>query len=198
MTTGLAVPVRSTGRALPLIAFVALVAGLALAGTMIAILTLAAGHEDGGLPGTSAIGHPITTSFGTITVESAETISGLTSGDLGGVTHGIQNLVLSDKAQVEVAVLFANTGDVPVRVTPSQFQLIVEGTPDPVAPTGSTMRPLSLEPGASVEASLTFVVPQSGARMTVGYADPGNAAAITVPIGILGQAPAVPDDEHPH
>jgi hypothetical protein len=198
MTAGLAVPARSTGRTLPLVAIVALVAGLALAGTMIAILTLTAGHEDGGLPGTSAIGHPITTTFGTITVEGAETLGGLTSGDLGGVTHGIQNLVLSDKAQVEVTVLLANTGDAPVRVTPSQFQLIVEGTPDPVAPTGSTMRPLSLEPGASVEASLTFVVPQSGARMTVGYADPGNAAAVSVPIGILGQVPAVPDDGHAH
>ena len=198
MTSGLAVPARSTGRALPLVAFVALVAGLALAGTMIAILTLAAGHEDGGLPGTSAIGHPITTTFGTMTVEGAETLGGLTSQDLGGVIYGIQNLVLSDKAQVEVTVLLANTGEVPVSVEPSQFQLLVEGTPDPVVPTGSTMRPLSLEPGASVEASLTFVVPQSGARMTVGYADPGNATAITVPIGILGQAPAVPDDEHPH
>jgi len=198
MTIGLAVPARSTGRTAPLVAFVALVAGLALAGTMIAIVTLTAGHEDGGLPGTSIISHPVTTSYGTITVEHAETLGGLTSGDLGGVTHGIQNLVLSDKAQVEVAVLFANASDVPVRVTPSQFRLIVEGTPDPVAPTGSTIRPLSLAPGASVEASLTFVVPQSGARMTVGYVDPGNAAAIRVPIGVLGQAPAVPDDEHPH
>jgi hypothetical protein len=198
MTVSLAVPARSTGRTLPLVAFVALVAGLALAGTLIAILTLTAGHEDGGLPGTSVVGHPITTSYGTMTVESAETIGGLTSQDLGGVTHGIQNLVLSDKAQVEVAVLFANAGDAPVRVDPSQFRLVVEGTADPVEPTGSTIRSLQLAPGARLEASLTFVVPQSGARMTVDYVDPGNAAAITVPIGILGQAPASPDNGHAH
>jgi hypothetical protein len=198
MTIGLAVPARSTGRTAPLVAFVALVAGLALAGTMIAIVTLTAGHEDASLPGTSVIGHPITTSYGTMTVQGAQTIGGLTSGDLGGVTHGIQNLVLSDKAQVEVSVLFANTSGASVLVSPSQFRMVVEGAAKPVEPTGSTIRPLELAPGASVEASLTFVVPQSGARMTVGYADPGSAAAITVPVGILGQAPAATDDGHAH
>ena len=200
MTTALAIPARSTGRTrtASLVVLVALVAGLAMAGTAIAILTLAGGHEDGGLPEASAIGHPITTSYGSMTVQHAETLGGLTSQDLGGVTHGIQNLVLSDKAQVEVSVLFANTGGAAVPIDPSQFFLLVEGSADPVAATGSTVRPVQLQSGASLEASLTFVVPQSGARMTVGYTDPGGAAAISVPIGVLGQAPAVPDDGHPH
>ena len=90
MTASLVVPARNPGRArtASLVGLVALVAGLAMAGTAIAILTLAGGHE-GGLPEAAAIGHPITTSYGTMTVQHAETLGGLTSEALGGVTHGI-------------------------------------------------------------------------------------------------------------
>ena len=198
MTAALAAPPRAAGRPFALVGLVGLVAALALAGALIAIVTFTAGDADGGHVDAPEIGHAIPTSFGAVTVQRAQTLAGLTSGDLGGVTHGIQNLVLSDKAQVEVAFLLGNTSGAPVRVDPSQFRLIVQGATDPVAVSGSTVQPLWLRPGASVEASVTFVVPQSGAQMTVAYQDPGAAAAITVPIGILGQAPATVDDGHAH
>lgn len=198
MTAGVAAPTRSTGRGFVLVAFVAFVLALAMAGAVVAILALAAGHDEDAHSGV-ALGQPIATSFGTVTVSSSETLGGLTSGDLGGVTHGIQNLVLSDKAQVEVFVAFTNTSGSSVLVEPAQFRLLVQGTADPVVPTGSTMEPLRLKSGASVEAGITFVVPQSGAPMTVAYQDPGASAdaAITVPIGVLGQAPAA-DPGHTH
>ena len=196
MTATLDFPARRSS--LPLLAFVGIVGLLALAGGALALGSITAGTEDADHEHAVAIGEPIATSYGSITVLRVERLGGLTSQDLGGVTHGIQNLVLSDKAQVEVAVLIANTGDAQVRVEPSQFRLIVDGAPDPAVPTGSTMQPLSLQPGASVEASISFVLPQSGATMAMGYRDPGNAAAITVPIGNLDRAPAVPDDGHSH
>jgi hypothetical protein len=198
MTAALAAPPRAAGRPFALVGLVGLVAALALAGALIAVLAFTAHDEDGGHAHPAELGLAIPTSFGAVTVEHATTLGGLTAGDLAGVTHGIQNLVLSDKAQVEVSFLLGNTGDAPVRVDPSQFQLLVEGSSKPVDVTGSTVHPLWLRPGASVEASVTFVVPQTGAQMSVAYQDPGAAAAITVPIGSLGEAPAPVDSEHSH
>ena len=172
-----------------------IVTGLAMVGTLIAIDTFTAAHDEALSPHAASVGDPIATSYGSITIQHVTTIGGLTSQELGGMTHGIQNVVLSDGAQVEVSVLLANRGDRTVRVTPSQFYLTVEGAAEPAAASESSIKPLALKAGASVEATLTFVVPQSGARMSVGYADPGGAR-ITVPAGQLGLAPVIADDGH--
>ena len=179
------------------VALVAVVAALALAGAWLAITAFTAGHGDAGLPLSTFVGERIATSYGSMTVEHVEDIGGLTPDDLGGVTHGIQNLVLSDSAQVEVSVLFANESGTPVQVSPAQFRLVVEGTATPVEPTGSTIRPLLLQAGASLEASMTFVVPQTGAQLSVTYADPGGAQ-VSVPAGKLGQAPPDAGGGHAH
>jgi hypothetical protein len=190
----------STRKPIPVpavVALVAAVAALALAGAWVAITAFTAGHDDAGLPPAAFVGQRIATSYGSVTVEHVEDIGGLTSEDLGGVTHGIQNLVLSDSAQVEVSVLFANESGSSVQVSPAQFRLIVEGTAAPVEPTGSTIRPLQLQSGASLEAGITFVVPQTGAQLSVAYTDPaGNL--ITVPAGKLGQAPPDTGGGHTH
>ena len=179
------------------VALVAVVAALALGGAWLAITAFTTGHDDAGQPHADFVGERITTSYGSFTVQHVEDIGGLTSNDLAGVTHGIQNLVLSDSAQVETAVLFTNESGDSVQVSPSQFRLVVDGTADPVEPTGSTIRPLLLQPGASLEASMTFVVKQTGARLSVTYADPGGAL-ITVPAGVLGQAPPDTGNGHSH
>lgn len=172
-----------------LIAFITLTSGVAMAGTAIAILTMAASPEDAVLSRTPAIGHPVTTSYGSMTIGQVERIGGPTAQDLGGMTHGIQSLVRSDEAQVVVSILLVNGSDRPVRVEPAQFRLTVEGATDSVVPTGSSIRPLRLASGVSIEASLVFVVPQTGAHISVVYADPGGPP-ITVPAGQLGEAPA--------
>jgi hypothetical protein len=195
MTASLVLPARS--RPVPLIAYTAIVAVLAVTGGALAIGAFTAAGSDAGHAAHLAIGEPIATSYGAVTFEHVTVLGGLTSQDLGGVTHGIQNLVLSDQAQVEVSVLVVNRGDQGVRVNPGAFTLLVEGSPDPVELSGSTIRPLTLQPGASVEATLTYVVPQGGARISVAYADP-DGEQFLVPAGTLDQAPAVPDGGHTH
>jgi len=174
-----------------------IVAALAMVGTLIAIDTFTAAHDEALSPHAASVGEPIATSYGSITIQHVTTIGGLTSQELGGMTHGISNLVLSDGAQVEVLVLLANQSDRTVRVTPSQFSLSVEGATELAAPSQSSIKPVTLKAGASVEATLTFVVPQSGARMSVVYRDPGGAGII-VPAGQLDTAPTVADDGHSH
>ena len=173
------------------------VAVLAMVGTLVAIGTFTAAHDEALSPHAASVGERISTSYGSITVQHVTTIGGLTSQELGGMTHGISNLVLSDGAQVEVSVLLANQSDRTVRVTPSQFSLSVDGATELAAPSQSSIKPVTLNAGASVEATLTFVVPQSGARMSVVYRDPGGAGII-VPAGQLDTAPTVADDGHSH
>jgi hypothetical protein len=181
-------------------AVVALVAVVALAavGGWLAILALAGPDQHAHGSTAVAIGDEIATSFGSLTVQRADTLDGLTPADVGGMTHGVSGLVLSDSAQEAVTVLLANTSSSQVLMDPEQFRLIRGDTGESLAPTGSTMRPMTLEPGANVGASITFVVPRTGMQMSFRYRDPGSAAEITVPLGRLDQAPASAGDPHPH
>lgn len=191
MTAGVAVRPGSNGRGLAMALFVTLVAGLAMAGTAIAIQALATVPEADDHAEAAAVGHPITTTFGSLTVVHAQTIDGLTAEDMwNGMSHGIQSLVQPDEAQVAVSISLANTGDRPIRVDPGQFAVVVEGEAGPVAPTGTTVQPLALQPGSTVDGTLVFVVPLTGASATFSYADPGGPP-ITMPMGRLDEAPAV-------
>jgi hypothetical protein len=175
-----------------LVALVVVVAALALHGVELAAGVLRAGPAAAPAP---ALGEPLSTSFGSLTVEHAQTIDGLTSGDMwNGMTHGIQSLVQPDEAQVAVAVYLANASGRAVPVDPGQFRLIVDGRSDPVAPTGTTVLPLSLMPGSGVRGTLVFVVPLGAARTSVTYLDPAGPP-ITVAVGVLGEAPP-PDPGH--
>jgi hypothetical protein len=170
-----------------LLAFIFVVALLALYGAELAVGAFRAGAAQ---PGAPAVGESIPTSFGSVTVETAQTIDGLTSKDMwSGMTHGIQSLVQPDEAQITVAVYLANDGDRAVLVDAGQFRLAVEGRGDAVVPTGTTILPMRLQPGSGVRGTLAFVVPLDGALTSVVYMDPGGPP-ITVPVGTLNEPPA--------
>lgn len=193
MTTTLDLP--SPGPSGLQLAFGGIVLAIGVAGAMLATTSFlaAAAPKEAQL---EAVGEVIPTSYGSMTVEHVATIGGLTPEALGGVTHGIQNLVLTGQAQVEVSVMVVNSGSDRIAVVPDQFTLEVAGVDGPVPMAGSTIKPLRLAAGGSVEATLTYVVPESGAAMTVHYADPGGAV-VDVDGGVLGKV-APPADEHTH
>ena len=70
------------------------------------------------------INEPAATSFGSIVVSEADDLIGLTSQDLAGVTHGIQNLVLIDKTQIQLTVALLNRSSSAVSYAPDQFTLV--------------------------------------------------------------------------
>ena len=188
MTASLVLPAR--GQSAALLVLVGAVMALALVGGMFALQAFAGGGEDTLHEGAAAIGEPIDTSFGSITVERAQTIDGLTAKDMSnGMSHGIQSLVQPDEAQVAVAVYLVNEGGRALAVDAGQFRLVVEGRADAVIPTGTTIQPIQLQPGSGVRGTLAFVVPLDGARTSVVYLDPGGPS-ITIPVGRLDEAPA--------
>ena len=184
------------GSRIALLTIANVVALLAAAGFVAACIALLPAQNDSVSGVGPGVGDPAATSYGTITVQHVETIDGLTAQDLGGMSHGIADLVETDEAQVLVSVLAVNDSDDPVFVEPGQFALLVEGSTEALVPTSSTVKPLELQPGASVEASVIFVAPLSGAAISVGYADP-DGSVVVIPAGGLGQAPAG-DPTPPH
>jgi hypothetical protein len=127
------------------------------------------------------------TSFGAITVQSVETMGGLTSEELGGMTHGIQSLVTQDKAQIEVALTLTNRLDHEVAYTPATFAIIAGPGGTPIEPDNSTLPAGQIRPNASIETTLSFVVPRDGSQFWIEFREPGEPASALVSLGQVDQ-----------
>ena len=167
-------------------------------------------------PGLS-VGQAVRTSSGSLTVTAAALNNGLTSEELGGMSHGVSSLVGSGKAEVAVTLTVVNDGDAPLPLSPSQFTMVTgrgstpTSTPQSVA--GGTVQVDGSVPAhASVDARLAFVTTTDGSRLWLRYTDPGTAHVVQVdlgraatiapaPGGHAGHASAslpVPAEDHDH
>ena len=153
------------------------------------------------------INQPADTSFGSIVVSEADDLIGLTSQDLAGVTHGIQNLVLIDKTQIQLTVALLNRSGSAVAYSPEQFTLITShnqifdqrwqirswwkntnSTPqgqsnEVILTSGATIHNGELRPRSNIEATLSFVVPRDGSSYILQYLDPGNNQIVQIDLG---------------
>lgn len=178
----------SVRRQQPRIAFVyavvAVIAALAIAGSMIAfkILTSEAPAGIQGHQGAHGIGHAVETSFGVVAVQHAEKLGGLTSQALGGMTHGINGLVTSEKMQVQVSTTITNLSDETVDYSPAQFTLRNDKGKK-VGAFGSSIGPGTLQPDAAVDARITFVVPRKDASFELLFSDPEKSEPIVIDLG---------------
>ena len=160
--------------------FVAAVAAAAIVGVVLAVSLLtgpAAGHTErrSGRRAASAVAEDIPTRFGFVAVEHAETVKGLTSKDLAGAVHGIGDFVGAERAMVKASVTLRNGPVRPLDYSPRQFTLVATGKDGkarryPVS--NASVRDGILQPDAAVDASLGFVIPRTGARLSLEFADP--------------------------
>lgn len=166
-------------RVLPLYFLVALVILLIVWGSSLAYKTL-----DQRPPQISGINQPVETSFGSIIVSEADDLIGLTSQDLAGVTHGIQNLVLVDQTQIQLTVALLNRSGQRVSISPKHFTLVnPENTGEVILISNATIRDGELQPRSNIEATLSFVVPRDGASYILQYQDPGNDQIVEIDLG---------------
>ena len=133
----------------------------------------------------------VDTSFGSLTVNGADILAGLTAQDLGGVVHGISGLVLSDKAQAQVSVTLRNTSNAALPYNPELFRLREGATGQPIAPMGLAGEGV-VPAGTSVDLLLDFVVTRSGDELFFEFQDLGSGKPVVVRIGPTDLAP--PDD----
>lgn len=179
---------------LPLIGLLALVLAVASTGAVLTARSVAGGaqaeHGHGSVPnGPLTAGQGIRTSFGAVAVEYAVRLTGLTSKDLAGMTHGVKNYVPPGSSQVQVAVTLANQLDKTHAYSPGQFRLIAGTRERPSAdakrltPTGATFKPGTLQPDAAIEGTVSFVVPNKGAHLWVEFKDPAKKRPMLVELG---------------
>lgn len=106
-------------------------------------------------------------------VMEAEQVAGLTDADLGGMSHGVNGLVTSDKALVRVG-LSVTAGDTDTTYDATVLTAVVAGQPSGASPiAGSLPVKGRLAAHAHLEGSLSYVLPRDGAHVVL-TAGPGT------------------------
>lgn len=102
-------------------------------------------------------------------VSHVEQVSGLTTEDLSGMSHGIQGLVTDGEALVRVRItVTAPAGGGGVAYDPSRLLVFEPGSGPGHAPVGGSVASGHLAPGASVEGLLSYVLPRAGEEISLG------------------------------
>ena len=174
----------------------ALVGALAVVGAGLAVRTVLASRSN---PATSAAGTTVRTSWGTMQVHQSEVVSGLSDRALGGMSHGVQNLVSAGKAQVAVTVTLHNSSSQVVKYDTNQFRLLVgHGSPSSaqIPPLGTSLSAGELRKGGTVEGTVSFVTVADGSQLWLQLADRGQN--VLVAVGAATPPDSTPDEGGPH
>ena len=123
------------------------------------------------------------------TVTHAEQVKGLSDADLGGASHGIGNLVSSEKALVTVTLVVSG-GNSPTSYDASVLRAFATGSSVGFSPAGGTLGPGRLGAHARIDGSLSFVVPRNGVQLVLRA--PGDSRE--VPLLQVDNAPAGAND----
>jgi hypothetical protein len=175
------------------LALVLALAGAVFSARLVTSSTAAAVDQHGAhQPGAAG---SVRASFGSLAVTDMRTLPGLTSRALAGVTH-FPSYVPPTAMRVQVPVVLTNALDGPVRYDPEQFRLRA-GSRTTRASGGSTLA-TGLEPGASLEVRLEFVVPRGGSRLRLEFRDPGRLRPIVIDLGRARERAVKKVEAHAH
>lgn len=175
------------------IALVLSVVALAAGGIAISVGLIERGSPAPSVPapkGPFGIRQQIPTTFGSVAIDGVEKLNGLTAKKLAGITHGISNYVPPNKVQVQATVTLTNLLTEPVSYTPTQFRLLVGRKRKPVGEVRASIRPGTLQPGASISGELKYVAPRTGSKLWIEFTDPKLGKPIFVDLGRTGRTPA--------
>jgi hypothetical protein len=173
-------PVRR--QLLPLHSFVAVCVAFAVIGFLLAVGIATHVPDEGERRASAvAVGEPVATSFGTLSVRDVDQIVGLGADDLGGGDHaahtaGVNDLVPADQVQIIASVLVTNQSRRAVELSADAFGLITATSDTPASPLGDTLASASLRPGASVDLAVRFAVPRDNARLWLEFHDPNGSS----------------------
>lgn len=181
----------SPARPTALLALVGTVVALAGAGAYLSAGLVSAAGAPAPAPSTGPFGltEPGPASFGAVAIEHAEKVVGVTNRDLAGRTHGVADIVTADKVRVQASATLTNTGGEVAPYSPAQFALVATEGRRPVASdkrlkvAGSSIKAGTLQPDASIDARLSYVVPRDRSRLWVEFRDRGRAQPLLFDLG---------------
>jgi hypothetical protein len=113
----------------------------------------------------------------TYRVTHVEEVKGLTQEDLAGMSHGIQSLVTQDKTLITVSLIIT-AGDSVTSFDPEQLQAYAVGSDTPIPAVGGTVSAGTLDPRASLEGAVSFVVPRDGSTLVMRGTDQSHSVPL--------------------
>lgn len=198
----------------PLVAFLAVCGVVAAAGGALAVRGIT---SDGSVSvpvsqrtaasaahsGPHGVGDDVLTSFGAVSVDVAKKLPGLTSKAVSGVTH-YPSYIPPDKMMVQITVSVTNLTPAIMPLESSKlFKLVSGDGKDLTATTNTLLKSMKLQPSASVEGIMGFVIPAKGQKLQVRVVDPNGATqlvqigkATADPTGRISATPLDHDDNH--
>lgn len=184
-------PTAATGAATPgtnrrAVLVLGAVALVLVAGVIAAVAMVRPANQGGRAADVAAdlpkVGQTVHTSFGFVTVSHIEHLKGLSQQDLSSANHGVANLVESGKEQVQVTVeITSDLGKETAPYSPEDFTveaLDAAGEKVIFAPVTTTVHAGRLQPFASVQGHLGFVVPADGKQLRLQFDDRGGSPIV--------------------
>ena len=132
------------------------------------------------------------------TVTGVDLLTGLSDQDLGGMAHGVQGLVPTDRALVSVR-LTVSADEEPAHYDPATLRAASSASDEGTAPSGASFAAGRLAAHGSVEGSLSYVVPRDGAELVL-RAGHGSRSVALLRLDQPTEAPHRHEDpaEHHH
>ncbi len=121
----------------------------------------------------------------TVVVTHVERVTGLTEADLAGMAHNISGLVRDDHVLVRVSVR-VTAGSRATTFDTSELRIFAGAHAAGRRPVGGSVGRGRLQPHASLEGALSFVVPRNGATLRLG----STSTSRRVPLAHVDTAPA--------
>lgn len=187
-------------RNLGLMTLVGATVGLALLGAGLAVNIVQTGDDSAHAHPAYVAGDRVPTTFGGLSVSQVDLLAGLSADDVGGVTHGVANLIPPDKEQVQLSLVMTNTTDSGVDYAlDRQFNLVTSSGGEVTVLPGISAPRGRLSGHSSVTTQLRYMAPRDGGELILEYRDPGARRLVRIAIGSTDQTPpGALDGYHDH
>jgi hypothetical protein len=164
--------------------------GLALAGAGLAVNIVQTGDDSAHAHPAYVTGDTVPTTFGQLSITQVDVLAGLSADDVGGVTHGVANLVPPDKEQVQLSMVLTNAGDSGVDYSlDKQFNLVTSSGGEVTAMPGISAPRGRLSGHSSMTMQLRYMAPRDGGDLILEYRDPGARRLVRVGVGSTDLTP---------
>lgn len=137
-----------------------------------------------------AVGQSLPTSFGVVAVETVEKITPLSPERLAGSSRGGQNRAAPDDVQVQVSATITNLSDREVAYAADQFRLLIRNSGKAVKAARSSLHAGVLQPQASIDEQMDFLVPADASQLWVEFVDSGTTKPVLIDLGHIDRAPS--------
>ena len=186
-------------RSLPLLLIIGTVALLAVFGAALGVNVITTPDDPAHQPPAWTVGDEVPTSFGAVAITDVSQLAGLKAEDLGGVTHGVGDLVPPDKEQVELSVVVSNTSSRAVSYSfQDEFKMVTSTGGDVSQLPGASSPTGKISGNSSLTTQLRFMAPRDGGALILEFREPGARHASRILVGATDQAPEGVLDGYTH